>query len=140
MHSVMLVLVLAGGLSQTPGPSSQPAPECRTGFDRKVADKSAWPSLPACASGTVLPKVIKDAKPQYTSAAMRSGVQGVVEMEVVIDRAGRVASAHVVRPLHPDLDAKAIEAVKEWRFEPGRMGDKTVPVLVNIEMTFTLRR
>jgi TonB family protein len=139
MQSVILVLVLAGGLAQTPAAKTQEAPSCRAGFDRKVAMETAWPSLSQCAPGTVLPKVIKESKPRYSKAAMEQRVQGVVEMEVVVDRAGRVASARTVRALHPELDAEAIETVKQWRFEPARTADKTVAVLVNIEMTFALR-
>ena len=43
-------------------------------------------------------------------------------------------------PLHPELDEQALKAVREWKFVPGVMNGKPVPVLVNIEMSFTQRR
>jgi outer membrane biosynthesis protein TonB len=37
------------------------------------------------------------------------------------------------------LDQEAVDAVKLWRFNPGRLGGRPVPVIVDIELTFTLR-
>jgi TonB family protein len=37
------------------------------------------------------------------------------------------------------LDDEAVKAVRNWRFEPGRKDGIAVPVLVEIEMTFTMR-
>ena len=37
------------------------------------------------------------------------------------------------------LDQQAIIAVKQWRFRPGTYKGQPVPVLVNVELTFTLR-
>jgi hypothetical protein len=48
---------------------------------------------------------------------------------------------HVVRSLDPTfgLDQKAVEAAGQWRFAPGTRLGEPVPVLVTIELTFTLR-
>jgi len=45
----------------------------------------------------------------------------------------------VTTSLDAGLDQEAIKAVKQWRFEPGTKDGKPVPVLMTIEMTFTLR-
>jgi outer membrane biosynthesis protein TonB len=47
----------------------------------------------------------------------------------------------VVRSLDPTfgLDQEAIKAARQWRFRPGRLMGEAVPVLVTIELTFTLR-
>ena len=37
------------------------------------------------------------------------------------------------------LDGAAVNAVKQWRFAPGSRDGKAVPVVVEIEMNFTLR-
>jgi TonB family protein len=111
------------------------------------AEVTAMPPGPAfgegavlpCGGSVTLPQVVKETKPQYTSTAMRAGVQGTVEMEVVVDIDGNVSEARVFRPLNPELDEQALNAVREWKFVPGVMNGKPVPVLVNIEMTFTLR-
>ena len=38
-----------------------------------------------------------------------------------------------------DLDRQAQRALRQWRFEPGLRQGEPVPVLVTVEMTFTLR-
>jgi TonB family protein len=72
---------------------------------------------------------------------MRAKVQGIVEVEAIVMPDGTVGQVQVVRSLDDrfGLDDKAIEAVKRWRFRPGTRQGKPVAVLVNIELTFTLR-
>ncbi|CAN5755757.1 hypothetical protein BH24ACI5_BH24ACI5_22380 [soil metagenome] len=92
-------------------------------------------------NGVVSPEVLHEEKPQYTSGAMRAKVQGIVEVEAVVMTDGTVGQVQIVRSLDDrfGLDEKAIEAVKRWRFRPGTRQGKPVAVLVNIELTFTLR-
>ena len=92
-------------------------------------------------NGVMSPVVIHEEKPQYTSEAMRMKVQGIVEVEAIVMPDGTVGQVQIVRSLDDryGLDQKAIEAVKLWRFRPGTRMGKPVPVLVNIELTFTLR-
>ena len=72
---------------------------------------------------------------------MRAKVQGIVEVEAVVMPDGSVSQVQIVRSLDDrfGLDQKAVEAVRRWRFRPGMRMGKAVPVLVNIELTFTLR-
>jgi TonB family protein len=93
-----------------------------------------------CGGNVTMPQVVKDQKPSYTSAAMRAGIQGSVEVEAVVGSDGSIADARVVRPLHVDLDEAALAAVRAWKFTPGLMNGKPVPVLVDIEMSFALSR
>jgi TonB family protein len=44
----------------------------------------------------------------------------------------------VIRSLHRDLDAEAIIAARKWKFQPGTFRGQAAPVVVTIEMTFTL--
>jgi TonB family protein len=92
-------------------------------------------------SGIELPRVIREVKPSYTADAMRAKVQGIVELEAVVLPDGTVGHVEVTRSLDRTfgLDQKAIEAVRQWRFAPGTRLGQPVPVLVTIELTFTLR-
>lgn len=92
-------------------------------------------------NGVESPVVLHEERPQYTAGAMRAKVQGVVEVEAVVLTDGTVGQVQIVRSLDDrfGLDEKAIEAVKRWRFRPGTRQGKPVAVLVNIELTFTLR-
>ena len=92
-------------------------------------------------SGIVSPKILTEVKPQYTADAMRAKIQGTVWLEAVVMPDGSVGNVQITRSLDPTfgLDQEAIRTVKKWRFIPGTRQGQPVPVLVEIEMTFTLR-
>lgn len=94
-------------------------------------------------NGVTSPQLIKEVKPNYTGDAMRAKLQGVVEMEAVVLADGTVDPNRIkiTRSLDSTfgLDQQAIIAVKQWRFRPGTYKGQPVPVLVNVELTFTLR-
>jgi protein TonB len=87
------------------------------------------------------PRLVFEKKPNYTADAMRAKVQGVVEVEALILPDGTVAEAKVTRSLDPTfgLDREAIIAVRQWKFAPAIRRGQAVPVLVPIEVSFTLR-
>ena len=90
-------------------------------------------------NGVKHPVLVREVKPNYTSDAMRRKVQGVVEMSGVVKTDGTVTDMQVTRSLDPDLDAEALKAFEQWRFKPGTKDEQAVNVLINVEMTFTLR-
>ena len=92
-------------------------------------------------NGVVMPTVLSEVKPSYTADAMRQKIQGIVMVEAVVMPDGGVGQVQVVRSLDPTfgLDQEAVKAVRRWRFRPGTRLGQAVPVLVEIELTFTLR-
>ena len=75
----------------------------------------------------------------YTPEAMRAKIQGLVTLEVVVLRDGTPGDIRIVRSLDPGgLDRQAIAAVREWRFNPGRLNGVPVDVLVTIELSFRI--
>jgi protein TonB len=92
-------------------------------------------------SGVINPRILREVKPQYTADAMRAKVQGTVLLECVVLPDGTVGRVDVVKSLDPTfgLDAEAVKAAKQWRFQPGTRFGEPVAVLVTIELTFTLR-
>ena len=92
-------------------------------------------------NGVLMPTVISEVKPSYTADAMRQKIQGIVMVEAVVMPDGGVGQVQVVRSLDPTfgLDQEAVKAVRRWRFRPGTRFGQPVPVLVEIELTFTLR-
>jgi len=93
------------------------------------------------APGVVMPKVIRESKPRYTREAMEAKIEGTVLLECVVQADGTVGETRVVRSLDTQhgLDDEAVKALKQWRFSPGTKDGKPVPVVVELEMTFTLR-
>jgi protein TonB len=92
-------------------------------------------------AGITLPRVLREVKPQYTADAMRAKVQGTVLLECIVGTDGSVGEARVVRSLDAvfGLDQEAVKAARQWRFAPGMRQGQPVPVIVTIELTFTLR-
>jgi TonB family protein len=92
-------------------------------------------------NNVMMPRVLLEVKPSYTAEAMRAKIQGVVMVEAVVMPDGGVGQVQVVRSLDPTfgLDQEAIKAVRKWRFAPGTRFGQAVPVIVEIELTFTLR-
>jgi TonB family protein len=92
-------------------------------------------------NGVTTPRLLHEEKPQYTSEAMRAKVQGTVWVSCVVQTDGTVGDVTVIRSLDPTfgLDQEAVKAARKWRFEPGRRLGQAVPVLITIELQFTLR-
>jgi TonB family protein len=85
------------------------------------------------------PRLLREVKPQYTADAMRNKVQGTVVIEAVVQPDGSIGEACVVNRLDSELDLEAVKAARRWQFDPGTIDGTPVPVLVLIELTFTLR-
>ncbi len=83
------------------------------------------------------PMKTRDVQPVYPPDALAAKVQGVVLIEVTIDSAGHVRDAHVLRG-HPQLDTAAVEAVRQWQFEPALMNGVTVPVIMTVSLNFSV--
>ncbi len=90
-------------------------------------------------SGVVPPTLLKRVSPKYTADALRNGIEGTVGLEAVVGRDGVPVAIRVTRSLDPHgLDDEAVAAVREWRFNPGRVGDTPVDVLVRILLDFRI--
>jgi TonB family protein len=92
-------------------------------------------------NGVTNPILLREVKPNYTAEAMRAKIQGVVWLEAVVMENGTVGQVRVTRSLDPTfgLDLEAERTVKKWMFRPGTRLGQPVPVLIEIEMSFTLR-
>jgi TonB family protein len=91
--------------------------------------------------GVTLPRVVTEVKPEYTAAAMQARIQGTVWLTVVVLASGEVGDVTVAKSLDAEhgLDQQAVDATRQWTFEPGTMKGQPVPVEITIEMTFTLK-
>jgi TonB family protein len=92
-----------------------------------------------CDDGVTLPIAKREVKPQYTLGAMRDRVEGTVVVQAIVNTDGRIGDLRVIRNLHSELDQAAVDAARRWRFQSGTLNGQPVPVVVVIELTFTLR-
>mgnify|MGYP001616661672 CR=1 FL=1 len=90
-------------------------------------------------SGIDPPRLLREVKPGYTEEARRTGVEGEVVLEIVVRRDGTVGDVRVLQRLGSGLDQKAIDAVRQWRFEAARRLGAPVDVVVKVAVEFKLR-
>jgi TonB family protein len=87
--------------------------------------------------GAIKPPVkIRDVRPAYPPDALAAGIKGVVILEARIDADGNVENARVLKSI-PELDQAAIDAVKQWKFEPTLMNGVPMPVIMTVTINFT---
>ena len=84
------------------------------------------------------PRKIKDVPPKYPTQAQEARVQGAVVLEARIDESGNVSDTRTLHSI-PLLDQPAIDAVKQWQYEPTLLNGAAVPVIVTVTVSFTLR-
>jgi len=86
-----------------------------------------------------VPRYGDNVRPAYPPLARLRGYQGVVVLfvEVLVD--GRVGQVGIRRSAgHEILDRAALEAVRTWRFEPGRKEGRAVTMSVEVPVRFVL--
>ena len=101
----------------------------------RLADRSNQPIR--IGNGVPPPTKIHDVPPVYPPAARTAGVQGVVILEATIGATGEVGDVEVLRSV-PELDAAAIAAVEQWRYEPTLIDGAPVAVLMTVTINFSL--
>lgn len=79
-------------------------------------------------------------RPVYPSVARSHGWQGRVALRVQVTEEGLAASVRIEQSSgHEVLDEAAVEAVKQWRFVPGKHGDTPVASSVVVPLNFALQ-
>lgn len=85
------------------------------------------------------PKLIKSPQPKYPKEALKAGVSGTVTIEATTDVYGRVVKA-VIQDGHPKLRLAALQAVKQWVYEPYLLDGKPTPVCFTVYIKFNLAK
>lgn len=88
--------------------------------------------------GISAPQAISTPDPEYTEEARNAKTQGTCILWLIVDDHGNPKDIRVVRGLGFGLDAKAIEAVKQWRFQPAEKDGHPVNVQISVEVGFRL--
>lgn len=85
-----------------------------------------------------MPRAIYQPEPEFSEEARRVRHQGEVTLQAIIGTDGVPRNLMIVRSLGMGLDEKALEAVRTWRFEPGKMNGRPVAVKMNVIVNFRL--
>lgn len=84
------------------------------------------------------PRKIKDVKPVYPDALLLSRAHGSVVIEATIGVDGKVQSAKVLVSV-PLLDSAALDAVRQWEYEPSMLNGVAVAVIMTVVVNFSLQ-
>lgn len=97
----------------------------------------ATPDVPLPVGGDVkAPVVIRRVQPVYPKLAINARMNGMVIVECVIDKTGRVREARVLRSTSPMFDQSALDAVQQWQFTPGSLHGQMIDTIFNLTVTF----
>jgi TonB family protein len=87
----------------------------------------------------VPPKATKRVPAKYPDMARKLKLQGSVGLNVLISETGQVLEAKVVTSAHPILDEAAMDAIRQWTFEPASKKGVKVKVWYPVKMAFQSR-
>ena len=88
--------------------------------------------------GIVAPKSTYMPEPEFTEKARKKKLSGTVVLAIIVTPQGNVDDVKVVRGFDSDLDQRAVDTVRTWKFDPGTKDGKPVPVALNVEVSFRL--
>ena len=88
--------------------------------------------------GVAPPRVIYNPEPEFSEEARKAKYQGTCTLGLIVGIDGRPSNIRVLSSLGMGLDEKAIEAVKNWKFEPAMKDGHPVRVEIAVEVDFHL--
>jgi periplasmic protein TonB len=84
------------------------------------------------------PKLVRRIEPDYPEIARQARVEGIVVLEATTDAYGRVMDVRVLRSI-PLLDQAAVDAVRQWVYEPLIINGRPRPVTFTVTVRFVLK-
>ena len=75
------------------------------------------------------PVLIAGQAPRYPEAARKARIAGVVIVDLLIEKDGRVSAVQVVKPLPFGLDQAVVDAARTWRYKPMLLHGRPVRVI-----------
>ena len=85
------------------------------------------------------PRVMFQPAPEYPAALRKQKLDGSVQVLFMVDKSGHVEGPIVQKSTHPAFEQPALQAVKRWRFEPGKRNGEAVPFRMRVPITFKSR-
>lgn len=95
------------------------------------------PPLPV-GGDVVAPVVIKRVDPDWSKLPKNFRYTSIVLIEAVIDENGIPVNVRALKG-QPELADPTVAAIRQWRFKPGRLHGKPVPVIFNLTTNVHVR-
>ena len=74
--------------------------------------------------------------PVYPEGLRQTGASGIVRLSIVINKEGKVRDIRVANGAGRELDAAAMEAVKQCVYQPTLLNGEPVEVSTTVEVNF----
>jgi TonB family protein len=81
-------------------------------------------------------KIISQTKPVYPQDAFQQNSGGTVKIEAVVTKEGALSGVNVINSPDPRLTQAALDAVKQWRYEPTLLNGEPIEVLTTIDVIY----
>jgi len=82
-------------------------------------------------------KLVSQPRPTYPLEAKQARIQGVVQLSAIIGKDGAIQHLEVIAG-HPLLVQAALDAVRQWVYQPTLLNGQPVEVVTQIDVNFTL--
>lgn len=104
-----------------------------------IAGRSKQPNAPVPVGGDVkTARLLHSVPPAYPSIARSQHISGDVVLDALIDATGRVSTMKVISgPVL--LHQAAMDAVRQWRYQPAMLDDKPVAMHLNVKVQFRMQ-
>jgi protein TonB len=76
--------------------------------------------------------------PKYPPKLLAAGKKGKVLLEFVVTKNGEVCDPIVIESNDPLFSEAALRAARQWKFEPGRIGDRKVAARMRFPIIFEI--
>ena len=97
------------------------------------------PKNPASAGPcATAPRPLSTVNPSYPEKAREKRKEGIVTLGLTVNKDGSVSGVHVVKGVDNDIDQAAVEAVSQWKFDPGTYQGNPVDVELTVTVNFRL--
>lgn len=83
-----------------------------------------------------IPSRLSQKRPGYPAALVEKGIEGSVTVGFIVDPVGNILNLRVLSSTDREFEQAALDAVKLWRFGPGKKGGRFVATNVSVVLKF----
>jgi len=83
------------------------------------------------------PRLLRRVEPLFPEIAKLARIQGEVRIDAIIDARGQVVEMKILSG-HPVLATAALQAVRQWVYEPTFLNEQPIPVVLEVTVEFRL--
>ena len=142
MRHATAILIAASLTAAAPQAVASQEPASPSGAAPSPAPAAAPPAaasnVKVAGRDVPAPKRTRFVSPVFPLEAQAAGQRGIVIIELMIDEAGKVTTADVLRSV-PPFDEAALTAARQWEYEVTKVDGKPVPVRLTVPITFALK-